>query len=150
MKMVNLQIASKAKNIPGTKKLHHWVDAALAKNKTAEITIRIVGTKEMQALNKQYRHQDKTTNVLSFPAELPPELKLPLLGDIVICAPIVNKEAKAQNKTSEEHWAHIVIHGVLHLLGYDHIESTDAEKMEQQEIQLLQKLGFNNPYEANI
>lgn len=147
--MVNLQIASEAEYIPSTKILHHWVDVALDENKDAEITIRIVDTDEMQELNSTYRHQDKPTNVLSFPAELPPEFKSKLLGDIVICAPIVNKEAVEQNKTPEEHWAHITIHGVLHLLGYDHIDTADAEIMEQLEIQLLHKLGINNPYEIN-
>lgn len=145
--MVNLQLASEAAYIPDKKLFELWVKTALNKHNTAEVTIRIVDEAEMQELNAKYRHQDKPTNVLAFPAELPPELGLPLLGDVVICAPIVNQEAKQQHKTLEEHWAHIVIHGVLHLLGYDHIDDAEADVMEQLEIKLLQQLGFDSPYD---
>ena len=106
---------------------------------------------ESQALNKQYRQQDKPTNVLAFPFAAFPDIEIsdPIIGDIVICAAIVNQEATQQHKSQNEHWAHIVIHGVLHLLGYDHIEAADANIMEPLEIDLLQQLGYANPYEQS-
>ncbi len=111
-----------------------------------ELTIRIVDKDEIQQLNKTYRHKDKPTNVLSFPFEAPPEIQLPLLGDIIICHDVVIEEAQQQQKSSQDHWAHIVIHGVLHLKGYDHIQDSDAETMEALEIQILNKINISNPY----
>lgn len=144
---LDLQIISKANSVPSRKQLQHWITAAL-KNRSNknEITIRIVDTAESAKLNKKYRHKNGPTNILSFPFETPPELKSKLLGDIVICAPLVAKEAKLQGKTLQAHWAHLVIHGVLHLLGYDHIKKKAAEKMEKLETQILQKLNFPDPY----
>ena len=122
----------------------------LATQDEYELTIRIVDKDEIQALNKTYRHQDKTTNVLSFPFEapqqLPAHIQLSLLGDIVICHDIVKEEAKLQHKTLFEHWAHMVIHGVLHLIGYDHIEDSDAAIMEALETHIMQQLNMDNPY----
>jgi probable rRNA maturation factor len=111
-----------------------------------ELTIRIVDRQEIQQLNKDYRHIDKATNILSFPFEAPDFIPLNLLGDLVICQSIIEQEAKAQNKLLIAHWAHIIIHGVLHLLGYDHIEELEAIKMEALEIEIMAKLGFDNPY----
>lgn len=110
-----------------------------------ELTLRIVGRAESQALNAQYRGKSSPTNVLSFPYEMEIEA-LPLLGDIVICAPLVLSEARAQGKTARAHWAHLVIHGCLHVLGYDHVQEAEAIVMETRERELLSKLGFANPY----
>lgn len=124
-------------------------ELALQKQKkTAELTIRFVTPEEMILLNHRYRQQEKTTNVLAFPAFIPKEVELesPLLGDIIICPEVLLSESKELNKTLKEHWSLIVIHGVLHLLGYDHIKDTDAEKMQGLEIKLLAELGYANPY----
>ena len=104
--------------------------------------------KKVRALNHQYRGRDYPTNVLSFPFEAPAGITVPLAGDLVICAPVVEKEAREQDKTLEAHWAHMVVHGMLHLQGFDHIEDDDAEVMEALEIRLLMQLGYGNPYEA--
>ena len=113
----------------------------------SELLIRIVDKDEIQTLNKTYRHQDKPTNVLSFESDLPVEIDEAILGDVVICTEIVAEEAKAQNKTFDEHLTHMAIHGTLHLLGYDHIESEDAKQMENLEIKILEKIKIANPYE---
>ena len=143
---LNIQISGKFKNTPSRKKFLDWVKATLATNKKqhCEITLRIVGTKESNKLNHIYRQKDYATNVLSFPAMIPNEPTY--LGDIIICAPVVTKEAKAQHKKLEAHWAHLVIHGTLHLLGYDHIRKCDAAIMEPIEIKILHQLGLPNPY----
>jgi len=133
--------------IPSRYYFQRWVNLALAKhNKPVEVTIRIVNQKESALLNETYRHKTGPTNILSFPFETPPGIKMPLLGDLVICAPLVAKEAKQQQKTLIAHWAHLVIHGILHLLGYDHIKKKDAAQMEKIEIELLARLGFADPY----
>jgi len=144
---LHLQNASNSQQIPRLALIRQWVELALNRHhKKAELTIRIVDEKEMMKLNETYRHKQGPTNVLSFPAELPKEVETSLLGDIVICAPIIEKEAKEQHKTLNAHWAHITIHGCLHLLGFDHTQEQDAEEMEQLEITLLKKLGIENPY----
>ncbi len=116
----------------------------------AELTLRLVDSEEMIHLNHTYRKQNKTTNVLAFPCSLPNdvELECPLLGDVIICPEVLLEESKQFNKPLKEHWALIVIHGVLHLLGYDHIEEQDALKMQGIEIKLLTELGYANPYES--
>lgn len=111
-----------------------------------ELLIRLVGKEESRRLNAQFRNMDKPTNVLSFPADLPPEIKLPLLGDIVICANLVGSEAAEQGKSLESHWAHLTIHGILHLLGYDHQNEKAAAKMESLESYILKSLGYPDPY----
>lgn len=136
------RIIPKTPAIPSTLKLKHWAKTALNdKIPDAEITIRITHPDEIAELNNTYRHKNKPTNVLSFPYS-----DKPLIGDIVICAEIVQQEAIDQHKTTEAHWAHMVVHGTLHLLGYDHETDADATVMETLEIQLLQSLGFTNPY----
>lgn len=146
---LDLQVASTAGDLPGSEQIELWASRALQdRREEAELSVRIVDEDESQELNCQYRHKDKPTNVLSFPADLPPELELPLLGDLVICAPVVAREAAEQHKTLAAHWAHMVVHGTLHLLGYDHIDDDEAEIMEQLETEILLDLGFPAPYES--
>ncbi|MCZ6560868.1 MAG: rRNA maturation RNase YbeY [Gammaproteobacteria bacterium] len=133
--------------MPGEKRLRAWVIAALQQQEVdREITIRIVNQPESQSLNAQYRDQDKPTNVLSFPADLPAGVDHPWLGDLVICAPLVECEATEQGKEVQEHWAHLVIHGVLHLLGHDHQQADEAKAMEALETTILASLGYPDPY----
>jgi probable rRNA maturation factor len=112
-----------------------------------ELTIRLVDENEALKLNHKWRQHSYPTNILSFPLECSLDLQIPLLGDLVICAPIVTREAAEQHKSGAAHWAHLVIHGTLHLLGYDHIDETQAQIMESLEIKILQNLGYPNPYE---
>lgn len=146
--VVDLQVACDDEVLPSQTLFQTWVDAALNKvsDKTFELTIRLVNSHESQQLNHQYRHKNKPTNVLSFPFEVPEGIDLNLLGDLVICAHIVEQEAKVQNKALLDHWAHMVIHGCLHLLGYDHINDNDAQKMESLEIAILATLHISDPY----
>ncbi|WP_448552497.1 rRNA maturation RNase YbeY [Thalassotalea montiporae] len=134
--------------LPSNEDFQRWAEAALLQyNKPFELTIRLVDAAESQSLNHTYRDKDKPTNVLSFPFEVPEGIEMDLLGDLVICAQVVENEAKEQNKTRAAHWAHMTIHGCLHLLGFDHISDDEAEEMEALEIDILKNLGFNNPYE---
>ena len=131
--------------------LRRWCELAL-RQRTAdsELTIRLVNEAEGRELNRTWRHKDYATNVLSFPADVPDELlDIPLLGDIVICVPVVEREAAEQAKSPQAHWAHLVIHGCLHLLGYDHLEDEEAEEMEGLERELLAELGHPDPYAAD-
>ncbi|HET6631117.1 MAG TPA: rRNA maturation RNase YbeY [Rhodanobacteraceae bacterium] len=137
------------KNLPAPASFRRWVTAALEgvrRRKPAEVSIRIVDSDEGRALNARYRGRDYATNVLSFPAELPPGIDLPLLGDLAICAPVVAREAREQDKPPREHWAHLTVHGVLHLLGHDHIVEAEAERMEALERRILAGLGIADPY----
>ncbi len=146
MHTVDIQHASSLKDIPTDDEFRRWVGAALTNDSQQELTIRIVDPEEIQLLNQQYRNKDKTTNVLSFPCDLPAEVDIPLLGDIIICAQVVLDEATTQQKTLKSHWAHMVVHGTLHLLGYDHIEDDEAEEMEALETKIITELGFPAPY----
>ncbi len=139
--------------IPTNAQFESWVSAALKKNNknkiaSTEVTIRIVDKNEMTELNSTYRHKNKPTNVLSFPFDMPEDCEdeFPILGDIVICADVIDEEAASQGKTVQAHWAHMVVHGTLHLLGYDHEKEDEAEIMEAEEIKILASLGFSNPY----
>lgn len=145
--VVDLQVACKENHLPDEKHFKLWVNTALQPyNKSFELTIRLVESSESQQLNHQYRNRNTPTNVLSFPFELPEGIELDLLGDLVICAEVVEQEAKQQNKSLTDHWAHMVIHGCLHLLGFDHINENDADEMETLETQLLFTLGIADPY----
>ncbi|WP_020409692.1 rRNA maturation RNase YbeY [Hahella ganghwensis] len=146
---VDLQIATENQQLPEQDDILQWAAIALQTEDEQEVTVRIVDEEESRQLNHQYRGKDKPTNVLSFPFEAPPGVTLPLLGDLVICAQVVEKEAQEQHKALRAHWAHMVIHGMLHLQGYDHILDQDAEVMENLETSLMQKLGFNDPYAAD-
>jgi probable rRNA maturation factor len=146
---VEVQRASASKRLPTRARLAAFAEAALAgRREAAGLVVRLVDEPESQALNRQYRGIDKPTNVLSFPFEAPPKVRSRHIGDLVICAPVVEREAAEQGKPLEAHWAHMVVHGVLHLLGYDHETDADAETMEALEIAILGRLGFPNPYEA--
>jgi probable rRNA maturation factor len=137
--------------IPAAKSFRRWVQAALdGRIHHADLAIRIVDGKEGRAFNRHYRGKDYATNVLSFPADLPEGVKLPLLGDLVICAPVVEREAREQNKPLNAHYAHLTVHGVLHLLGWDHEDEREAECMEQLEREILASLGIADPYLAEI
>ena len=144
---LDIQLACENSNLPSTAQMQLWAEAALLPyNKDFELTLRLVDISESQQLNHQYRGKDKPTNVLSFPFEVPDGIELDLLGDLVICADVVENEAITQNKTVNAHWAHMIIHGCLHLLGYDHISEDEAIEMETIEINLLAPLGIENPY----
>ncbi|WP_137222691.1 rRNA maturation RNase YbeY [Shewanella sp. MEBiC00475] len=145
---LDLQIAVDDKlNLPSKTEFETWVRTAIGQTMPeVELTIRLVDITESQQLNLTYRGKDKPTNVLSFPFEAPPEVELPLLGDLVICVEVVEQEAIEQNKPLNAHWAHMVIHGCLHLLGYDHIIDQEADEMESLETQLVEGLGFTDPY----
>ncbi|MEE2730982.1 MAG: rRNA maturation RNase YbeY [Pseudomonadota bacterium] len=150
---IDLQQACEDYETPSLDQFSRWVAQALQEARydvpadmPIEMTLRLVDTYESRELNRTYRDKDRPTNVLSFPFETPEGIPLALLGDLVICAPVVEREAAEQNKTREAHWAHMVVHGTLHLLGYDHIEEHDAETMEALEVQTLAQLGFADPY----
>jgi len=148
---LDLQIACDAADLPDAERLRTWASAALAgRRPCAELTIRIVDEAEGTELNRRYRGQPGPTNVLSFPFDPPPGLPpQDLIGDLVICAPVVAREAREQGKTEEAHWAHLVVHGTLHLLGYDHESDQQAAVMEAMETAILTGLGFPAPYEAS-
>jgi probable rRNA maturation factor len=143
---LQVQNASSVAVVPTDEDFVHWVTVALQQHGDAVLTIRLVDSDESQALNLRFRKQDKATNVLSFPADLPDEIDLPLLGDIVICAPLVESEAVEQGKTLQSHWAHLTIHGIFHLLGHDHQNDEEAQEMEVLESQVMRTLGFPDPY----
>jgi probable rRNA maturation factor len=148
---VAVSYATERKGVPSAASFRKWVAAALDRRiREADLSIRIVGEDEGRALNRHYRGKDYATNVLSFPAELPEGLpkgvKLPLLGDLVICAPVVAREAAEQGKPLNDHYAHLTVHGALHLLGWDHENEADAEAMEALERQILAGLGVADPY----
>lgn len=134
--------------LPAESALRRWARAALTGLRRRRVTLglRIVGMAESASLNSRFRRRRHPTNVLSFPFEAPPGTRSDLLGDLVICAPVVRREARTQRKTTDAHWAHMVIHGILHLRGYDHRKRQDALVMERMEIRLLKELGYADPY----
>ncbi len=152
-----------AEPVPGKDQVHRWVSAAMDiaavetaameiaaladRPDAAELSVRFVSEDEMATLNQRYRGKPGPTNVLSFPAELPDGLPVALLGDVVACPAVVRREADQQHKTAEQHWAHMLVHGSLHLLGYDHVDSSDAQQMESLETRILASLGFPCPYQ---
>lgn len=144
--MVTVQIATRRAGVPHARSFARWANAAFAGARVrrpqdpAELTIRVVSAAESRRLNRTWRGKDKPTNVLSFAADAP------LLGDLAICAPVVAREAREQGKPQTAHWAHMVVHGVLHLLGFDHENDRDAARMEARETKILAQLGMPNPY----
>jgi len=145
--IIDIQNASKNDDVPPEPDIRRWVKATLeCQSSNLGVSIKIVDEPEIRKLNFNFRGKDQATNVLSFPAELPPGTDVPLLGDLAICAPVVSREAAEQNKALCAHWAHMMIHGTLHLLGYDHIDDRDAEHMEHLETKILTNLNFPAPY----
>ena len=146
--IIDLQIACEQESgLPTAEQIEQWATAAVQpQSDEVEMTVRIVDEAESHALNLNYRGKDRPTNVLSFPFECPDEVELPLLGDLVICRQVVEREAQEQDKPLMAHWAHMVVHGSLHLLGYDHIEDDEAEEMESLETQIMTGMGFADPY----
>lgn len=150
--IVDIQNATEYKNLPNQDQLELWINSALSfikiEENEVELTIRLVDAEEIQSLNKDYRSQNKPTNVLSFPANYEiPDSSIYFMGDLVICLSVVETEAIEQKKSFEHHLTHMIIHGVLHLLGYDHIIDEEAEEMESLEIEILETLSIKNPYE---
>jgi probable rRNA maturation factor len=145
---LNVQYGVKRAGLPAESALRVWARTALKGVRRQQISLglRIVGNAESMALNARYRHKPCPTNVLSFAFEAPPGARSDVLGDLAICAPVVRREARAQHKTLEAHWAHMVVHGILHLRGYDHRKRQEAVVMEKKEIRLLKELGYANPY----
>lgn len=145
---ISYQITVEDQNLPDEAQIHDWVNAALEEPfQDSELTVRVVNEVEITHLNRTFRDKDYATNVLAFPFSGPQDYEN-ILGDIVICAPIVAMEAEDQKKGLHDHWAHLIVHGVLHLQGYDHLLDEDAEKMEQREIEILAQFNIPNPYEA--
>ena len=155
---IAIQTACQTDSLPDTQSMQHWIETAIQHSEKApgdslEMTVRIVDEQEGSELNQQWRNKTGPTNVLSFPYledDVNEALSETLLGDIVICAPVVQKEAEEQDKKEDAHWAHLLIHGTLHLLGFDHIQTDDAEIMEGLERSILANLGYADPYAEEI
>ena len=145
---IDVEVNSSSTKIPSLENIEHWISTALHSDELnqAEVSVYIVDESESQELNSQYRGKNKPTNVLSFPADIPDEVGVPLLGDLVVCAPVVEREAQEQGKSLDAHWAHMLVHGTLHLLGYDHINDGEADVMEALETRLITQLHFPAPY----
>lgn len=146
--ILDLQIAcAQPEGLPAEADFQTWLNAVIPKFQSeSEVTIRLVDSDESQMLNSTYRGKDKPTNVLSFPFEVPEGMEMPLLGDLIICRQVVEQEAQEQNKILFAHWAHMVVHGSLHLLGYDHLSDDEAEEMESLETEIMLELGYPDPY----
>jgi len=145
--LIDIQRADTSEKIPSDASINRWVESALDNNDdSVELSIRVVGEQESAALNLQYRGKSGATNVLSFPFSAVTPEPLPMLGDLVVCAPIVTLEAQQQHKALEAHWAHMIVHGVLHLLGYDHENDNHARVMEILETEILLGLNYPAPY----
>ncbi len=146
---IDVQIATRAAGVPDAAELTNWAAAALEESDPdpdPDLTLRIVGRPEGHRLNRKFRNADRATNVLAFPFESPPGINVPILGDVVICAPVVAREAQRQGKSLRAHYAHLVVHGILHLRGFDHEDGSGALAMEALETALLCRLGFPDPY----
>ena len=143
---VSESLDSEDEDIPDTAAVQRWAEQACPCDEPVIVSVQVVGNDEMRELNNTWRGKDRPTNVLSFPMESPEEVDLKILGDLALCAPVINAEARQQHKAARAHWAHMVVHGMLHLQGYDHIEDQQADEMEALEIRALAELGFDNPY----
>lgn len=149
MLIVDVQIADDVtQELPSSEDFTIWAQAAYFQEKESRLSLRIVGSEESRQLNKAFRDQDKPTNVLSFPMQMPDEIQPSILGDIAICAEVVIDEALEQKKIASGHWAHMVVHGMLHLQGYDHLEDKEAQQMESLEVKILTEMGIKNPYSS--
>ncbi|MBJ3814533.1 rRNA maturation RNase YbeY [Shimwellia pseudoproteus] len=148
--ILDLQLACEDNTgLPDAAQFQTWLNAVIPPfQEESEVTVRLVDEAESHELNLTYRGKDKSTNVLSFPFEAPPGIEMPLLGDLVICRQVVEREAAEQDVSLDAHWAHMVVHGSLHLLGYDHIVDDEAEEMESLETEIMLALGYDDPYIA--
>ncbi len=144
---LEIQYVFESDGLPSSELFQRWAQAVLGQNSSAELVIRIVDIEEIAALNQTYRKINGPTNILSFPFEAPPYVESHHLGDLVICAPVVTEEAHQQGKMERSHWAHMVIHGILHLQGYDHQTKHEAVHMERLETQIMAQLGYPDPYQ---
>ncbi|MGH8127065.1 MAG: rRNA maturation RNase YbeY [Gammaproteobacteria bacterium] len=142
---IAVQYAAPRAGVPAAASLRRWAEAALAAH-PGDVTLRVVGQDEGAALNKRYRGRNTATNVLSFPAALLPDGTCPIRGDLVLCAPVIAREVREQDKTASAHWAHMVVHGCLHLCGHDHAQDAEAAEMEDEERRILATLGYPDPY----
>jgi probable rRNA maturation factor len=149
MVRVEVQDVCGSPDVPSLEQFLRWAGPAVSRQ-DSEVVIRIVDDAESAALNQRYRHKNGPTNVLSFHFQVPPGIPNQLLGDLVICAPLVRDEAARQGKPLEAHWAHLTVHGLLHLQGFDHVDESDAALMEAEEIAILEKLGIPNPYREEV
>ena len=147
---LSVQYAAARAGLPAKSTLQRWARAALhgSSRRRVALGVRIVGSAESASLNRRFRRRPGPTNVLSFPFEAPSGIRSELLGDLVICASVVRREARTQHKPLRAHWAHMVVHGILHLRGYDHLNLHDATVMEKKEIRILKELGFADPYNS--
>lgn len=145
---VEVQYAVSGEQLPSKQQIRNWAAAALdvEPDISVEIAVRLVDEPESARLNQHYRSKSGPTNVLSFPMDNPPGVDSGIMGDLVICIPVVEREAREQNKDKLAHWAHMVVHGVMHLQGYDHQKESEAQRMESRESEILESLGFSNPY----
>ncbi len=144
---LDVSYAARRPWVPTPRQFSTWAAAALSPLRRRQVlSVRVVGNGRSRSLNAEYRHKDRPTNVLSFAGVAPRRMDGNFLGELVICAPVVAREALAQAKSVESHWAHMTVHGVLHLLGFDHERAAEAGKMESREIQILDRLGFSDPY----
>ncbi|KAF3977882.1 MAG: rRNA maturation RNase YbeY [Methylococcales symbiont of Iophon sp. n. MRB-2018] len=151
MNTIDFQLHSKSKKIPSESLFQTWVNSVLIdKYEDSEIVIRIVDEAEMTRFNEQYRDKQGSTNILSFPFQVPQGIESVLLGDLLLCAPVIEEEAWQQKKPLNHHWAHIIVHGLLHLLDYDHSDEVNAEKMETKEIEILKTIKITNPYQEKV
>ena len=137
-------------DIPDAALVQQWAEKACLCDDRVITSVQIVSKDEMRELNHTWRGKDRPTNVLSFPMQSPVEVGLKILGDLALCADVINTEARQQHKPVQAHWAHMVVHGMLHLQGYDHIDENQADEMEALEIRILDQLGFDNPYSQNM
>jgi probable rRNA maturation factor len=149
---LEIQRATTTLNTPDDNQFQLWINAIdVQQDKSFALSIRIVEEPEARQFNREYRNRDYATNILSFPVELPEglpvEFRQSLLGDLLICAPVVAREAREQKRPEADHWAHLTVHGILHLLGYDHQQDDQAIVMESLEIDILNKLGISDPYQ---
>ena len=137
-------------DIPDAALVQQWADKACLCEDKVVTSVQVVSNDEMRELNNTWRGKNRPTNVLSFPMQSPDELDLKIMGDLALCAGVINTEARQQHKSEQAHWAHMVVHGMLHLQGYDHINEAQADEMEALEIRILNGLGFDNPYLENV
>ena len=146
---VSASLEAEEEDIPDTASVQLWADKACLCDEQVIASVQIVNADEMRELNNTWRGKNKPTNVLSFPMQSPAEPGLKILGDLALCAAVINAEARQQHKPNDAHWAHMLVHGMLHLQGYDHIDDNQADEMEALEIRLLKELGYENPYLEN-